>query len=172
MLHEKIEAALNRQINQELAAAHQYLAMALYFDETDLPGFASWMRQQRSEELAHADRLIDYVIDRGAHVDLASVAAPKATFGSTVEIFEDALAAEQANTAGINAVYAVAREHDDFATQSRLSWFLDEQVEEEKSMSELLSLVRMAKDDAGALLLLNGQLAARKFTPPAEEAPA
>jgi ferritin len=164
-MHENIEAALSRQINQELAAAHQYLAMALYFDEMDLPGFASWMRQQRNEELAHADRLIDYVIDRGAHVALAAVAAPKSTFESTVEIFEAALASERANTAGINAVYAVARDHDDFTTQSHLSWFLDEQVEEEKSMSELLSLVRLAKDDAGALLLLNGQLAERKFDP-------
>ncbi len=168
MLHENIQAALNRQINQELSAAHQYLAMALFFDENDLAGFASWMRQQRNEELAHADRLIDYVIDRGGHVALTAVEAPKATFESKVEIFEAALASEQANTAGINAVYAVAREHDDYATQSHLSWFLDEQVEEEKSMSELLSLVRLAKDDAGALLLLNGQLAERKFDP-AEE---
>ena len=168
MLHEKIEAALNRQINQELAAAHQYLAMALHFDETDLPGFSSWMRAQHREELAHADRLMDYVVDRGGHVALGAIPIPKSAFASAIEVFEDALGTERENTTSINELYTIARQHDDFATQSHLSWFLDEQVEEERSVGEILALVRMAADDAGALLLLNGQLAERQFEPPAK----
>ncbi len=162
MLHETIESALNRQVNAELAAAHQYLAMAAYFYESDLSGFASWMRAQSAEEHAHANRLINYLIDRGGHTELDAIKRPQVNFGSPLEVFEKALETERENTRSINEIYGLATSHSDFTTQSHLTWFLDEQVEEEKSLGEIVSLVTLTSDDASALLHLNSQLGSRQ----------
>jgi ferritin len=157
----KIESALNQQINHEMSAAYSYLAMVVYFDQINLSGFASWMRKQHDEELAHAAKLFQYLLDRGGKVELETIPKPSADFASVAQVFETALTMEQQNTASINAVYALAKEVNDYATLSHLQWFLDEQVEEEKTMEETLGLVRFAGEDKSALLTLNTQMANR-----------
>jgi ferritin len=161
-LSKKIEVALNRQINQEMAGAYSYLAMAGFFEAKKLAGFASWMHAQRAEELEHAMRLFRYVLDRGGQIDLASVEKPRHHYTGVREAFETALELEQLNTKGINELYAMAVAENDYATQSHLQWFVDEQVEEEKSVEEVLGLLGVAGDDKSALLVLNRQLAERK----------
>lgn len=157
----KIQGAINQQINHEMTAAYSYLAMVVYFEQLNLAGFATWMRKQHAEENAHASKLLQYLLDRGGKVELDSIPKPTTDFGSITQVFEAALEMEQKNTAAINALYILARQHDDFATLSHLQWFLDEQVEEEKIMDETLSLVRFAGDDKSALLTLNNQMAKR-----------
>lgn len=161
MLSSQVETALNRQINHELAAALNYLAMTAFFEQANLAGFAHFMLLQHEEELQHARRLFTYLLDRGGTVDLNAVEKPKADYNSTTEVFQTALQQEEANTTAINELYALAREVNDFATLSHLQWFLDEQVEEEKLMGETLALVELVGDDKGALLVLNQQLGAR-----------
>ena len=56
MLSEKMQAALNVQINEELSSAYIYLQMAAECDRLGLPGFVNWFKMQYTEELAHADR--------------------------------------------------------------------------------------------------------------------
>lgn len=157
----KVQDAINKQINHEMTAAYNYLAMVVYFEQINLSGFAYWMRKQREEELEHADKLFQYLLDRGGKVELETIPRPSSDFGSVAEVFETALKLEQANTASINEVYALAKEVNDYATLSHLQWFLDEQVEEEKTMDETLGLVRFAGDDKSALLTLNNQMANR-----------
>ncbi len=157
----KIQAAINKQINHEMTAAYNYLAMVVYFEQINLAGFAFWMRKQHEEELAHAAKLFQYLSDRGGKVELEAIPKPSSDFGSVADVFEAALKMEQANTASINAVYALAKDVNDYATLSHLQWFLDEQVEEEKTMEETLGLVRFAGDDKSALLTLNSQMANR-----------
>lgn len=161
MLDKKIEAAINRQINHELAAAYNYYAMAAYFETLSLSGFADWMVQQRTEELDHAMRLYRYLLDRGGVVDFDAVSKPKATYSSVQDVFETALKQEEDNTAAINQLYKLAVECGDYTTQSALQWFLDEQVEEEKTMGEILDMVKFAGDDRSALLVLNRQVGER-----------
>ncbi len=64
-ISEKMVEALNRQINAEIYSAYLYLSMAAYFDSLGLKGFANWMRVQWQEELMHAMKLYDYVVERG-----------------------------------------------------------------------------------------------------------
>jgi ferritin len=158
----KIQDALNEQINHEITAAYSYLAMVVYFDQINLAGFAFWMRKQHEEELAHAAKLFQYLLDRGGSVELGAIPKPSSKFDSVAQVFETALKMEQQNTASINAVYALAKERDDYATLSHMQWFIDEQVEEEKIMEETLGLVRFAGDDKSALLTLNNQMATRQ----------
>ena len=160
-LKKTIEKALNQQVNQEMAAAYAYLAASAWFESENLTGFSKWMQIQRQEELDHAQRLIRYLHDRGGKLELQSVKKPRSDFKSVMDVFQEALAGEQANTRSIHELYKLAVEEDDFSTQSFLKWFIDEQVEEESLMHEMIGLLEHAGDDASALLVLNEQVGQR-----------
>ena len=102
MLTEKMEKALNGQIQAEFYSAYLYLSMASYFEQNDLPGFANWMRTQFQEEQFHAMKQFNYVLDRGGKVVLENIDAPPASWESTLAAFEATLAHEQMVTGLIN----------------------------------------------------------------------
>jgi len=160
-LNPKITQALNDQINQEMAAAYSYLAASAWFESENLEGFAKWMGLQRTEELEHAQRLIDYLHDRGGELKLAAVQKPKSDFETPLDVFKAALASEEANTRSIHSLYELAVKEKDYATQSFLKWFIDEQVEEEKIMHDAIGLLGHAAGDRSALLVLNRQMGER-----------
>lgn len=161
MLDKNMNTELNRQINHELAAAYNYLAMATWFETQNLQGFAKWMYQQRDEEHMHAQKFIEYVLDRGGKVELAAVAQPASDYDSAITVFQMALQLEQLNTKTIHELYEAAFEAKDYASQSFLKWFLDEQVEEEKSCEDIIALLQMAGDNPSALLMLNNDMGSR-----------
>jgi ferritin len=157
-----LRAEFNRQMNQELRNAYLYLAMTAYFDSLSLTGFANYFRVQAKEELGHAMRFYDFMVDRGWEVELQEVPKPKTKWNSVLEAAEDFLAAETENTKRIWRLVDLAREAGDKAAENFLQWFVSEQVEEEKNASELLAKVRMARDQPAALLALDRALAERK----------
>ena len=160
-MKEPVRAAINDQINRELFAAYLYLAMSAHLDSEALDGFAHWMRLQAQEELGHAMRLFDYLVERNARVELQAIEQPPASFGSPLAIAEQALEHEQGVTENINQIYRLAAEQGDFATQVHLQWFLTEQVEEENSAETMVDRLRMAGADRAALLILDRELAGR-----------
>ena len=129
-MDEQIQKAVNSQIGLELYSGYMYLAMSAHFAEQNFEGFATWMRLQAQEELAHAMRLYDYTLERSGHVALQAVDAPPGKFGTPLEIFETALAHEKKVTEQIHTLYDLARERKDYATEMHLQWFIKEQVEE------------------------------------------
>lgn len=161
MLHSRIEDALNKQINLEFSASYIYLGMALYMDAEHLSGFASWMVAQSDEERTHARRLLRYMLDRNGNVQLEAISQPKVDYDSIRAVFEASLEQEKNNTGSINALYSLASELDDYATQAHLKWFLDEQVEEEKSIIDILGRLDLAGEDKTAILILDQALAER-----------
>ncbi len=158
MLDAKIESALNEQINHELASAYVYLSMAAYFEAGNLPGSAKWMRRQAREEQAHAMKIFDYVNDRDGRVRLRAVAQPPVEFGSTIEVWEQALAHEQKVSGLIHALYALATEAKDYPTQALMQWFVTEQVEEEKTARTILDQVRRIATASSAIFFLDRHL--------------
>lgn len=162
MIHQELQEALNAQINQELSAAYNYLAISAYFDEENLDGFAQWMQLQHQEELEHAQRLQTYLLDRGGHLELEAIAKPRSFFSGPLEAFEFSLEQEQDNTRSINNLYEIALRLNDHATKSHLQWFLDEQVEEEKSVEEVITTLKRIGSDVAGLLYLNDKLGQRK----------
>jgi ferritin len=167
-LDSKIEEALNGQVNQEMSAAYGYLAASAWFDSENFSGFAHWMELQRQEELGHAGRLIKYLLDRGGKLKLEAIKKPRTSFYSVMDVFQEALASEEANTESIHALFQLSVDKRDYSTQSFLKWFIDEQVEEESTMQEMIGLLKHAGDDPSALLVLNDQVGKR--TPEEEEA--
>ena len=109
MLSEKMEKALNSQINAELYSAYMYLAMAAYFEQNNLSGFANWMRVQFQEEQMHAMKLFDYVFERGGKVTLTAIEAPPSQWKSPQDVFEATLEHEQKVTGLIDDLVRLAR---------------------------------------------------------------
>ena len=161
MLNKEMQDALNKQINQEMFSAYLYLSMAAFFAEKNLDGFSHWMRLQFSEELTHAGKLFDYVIERDGKVDLKPIAAPDKSWKSILAACQAAYEAEVKNTAQINEIMDLAASIPDHATRVILQWFIEEQVEEESSALSLVQQVRLAGDNPSALLILDREMGAR-----------
>jgi ferritin len=161
MFDRALEEVLNDQLNREFSSEYLYLAMAAHFEHESFPGFASWMRAQATEEHDHAMRFFDYIDDRGGRVRLQEIAEPPLDFGSPLEAFEAALDHERSISRSIEELYESA----DRPTQAFLDWFLTEQVEEEKTVGQIVESLRLAADSGPALLLLDRELGARSPAP-------
>ncbi len=162
MLSEKMQAAMNKQINAELHSAYIYLSMAAYFEDKNLPGFAHWMRVQAKEEVGHAMKFFDFIVERRGRVLLEPVAAVPTDWPSPLAVFENALAHEQKVTGLINDLVNLAIAEKDHASNSFLQWFVDEQVEEEASADAIVQKLKMAGDSSVALLILDQELGGRE----------
>jgi ferritin len=162
-LSAQLEQALNNQINLELTSAYVYFAMAAHFEHSAFTGFGKWMEIQATEELGHANRFFKYMADRGSRVKLGAIAEPRSDFKSPLEAFQMSLAHEQKVTAAINSLYELAGTEKDFATQAFLKWFLDEQVEEEKSVGDIVAKLELVGDNRNGLFQLD-QFAGRRAT--------
>lgn len=160
----ELEKAFNDQITLEFSSEYVYMQMAAYFEHQDLPGFAQWMRLQAAEEHAHGLKFFDFLLDRGNVVELGPLPAPKNDFGSTVEVFEASLAHEKKVTAAIHNLYKRCSEAEEYQALPLLHWFIDEQVEEESSVSQIVERVRRAGSDGAALLFLDRELGERGTT--------
>ncbi len=161
MLKKSVEKALNDQVKAEFDSAYAYLAMSAYCEAMNLGGFATWMRLQYEEEMAHAMRLFDFVNTRGGTVTLQAIAKPAANFGKPLNLFKEALKNEQKVTGLINKLYALAVKENDYPTQVELQWFISEQVEEEKSAGDILEQLKLVGDDGASLHRMDRILAKR-----------
>ncbi len=159
--------AINRHINAEFYSSYLYLSMSAFCDAADLPGFAHWMRLQSGEEYQHAIRLIDYVQDRGGKVALLPIEQPPLEFDSVEQIMADTLAHERHVSDLIGDLYRRAVDDNDLPTQVMLQWFVNEQVEEEKSVQDVIAALRMVNGQPDALLLLDREMGARTAIPAA-----
>jgi len=164
-LSEKIRDALNNQINLELASAYTYLSMSSYCDEINLQGASAWLRLQWEEELAHATKLVDYIAERGGGVRLSAIAGPLAEFGSLLNLFRQVLQHEEEVTQAIYRIYDIAAAEKDYAVQALLDWYVNEQVEEENSPREIISMLELAGDSPSGLLMVDRHLAGRTRGP-------
>lgn len=157
----KVEEAMNRQLGVEMSSAYAYLAMSAYCEQESLPGMAAWLRAQYQEELDHAMRFYSFIIDRGGRVRLGGIDEPSADFSSPLAVFEEALANEKSVTAAIDDLYTLVAEERDYASQAFLNWFVTEQVEEEKTVGEVVDSLRRVGERGEALFLLDRELGQR-----------
>ena len=157
MFDPALEQALNDQLNREFASEYLYLAIAAHFEHANFPGFAAWMRAQAAEEHQHAMRFFDFIDDRGGRIRLQAIAEPPLEFGGPLAAFEEALEHERFISRSIEELY----ERADRPTQAFLDWFLTEQVEEEKTVGQIVESLRLAADSGPALLLLDRELGGR-----------
>jgi ferritin len=161
MISEKMVKALNDQINAELNSAYIYSAMQAYFLSINLEGFANWMCVQTKEEKTHADKFYNFINERNGRIELEAIPKPQKDWKSVLDAFEAAYKHEQYITGRINNLVDLAKAEKDYATESFLKWFIDEQVEEEANSLKIVETLKMIKESAGSLIMLDHQLAKR-----------
>ncbi len=161
MLNKKMQDAINQQISAEISSAYLYLAMSAYCAAANRPGSAHWMRVQWQEELSHAMKLFDYMNDRGGRAVLKAVAQPPTEFKSLLDVFQQVLEHEREVSAMIHRLYEAAVKENDYPTQVMLQWFITEQVEEEKTATEIVEQLKLIGEHGGAVIFLDRHLAKR-----------
>ena len=165
MLKKKIEDALNAQINAEMWSAYLYLSMAAYCHTQGQPGMGKWFEVQFKEEQDHAKILFNYVISRNGKVDLLPIEAVPTEWNNILNVFESSLRHEQTITESINKLFALCAEENDYATQSMLKWFIDEQVEEEENVQTIIDNIKMIKDNGYGIYMIDKELGQRAYSP-------
>ncbi|WDV46723.1 ferritin [Clostridiaceae bacterium M8S5] len=166
MVTEKLLNELNEQINYEFESAHIYLAMAAYCADQDLEGFANFFIVQAEEERFHAMKLYNFVNEMGGRVVLRALKGPENKFDSILDVFKKALDHEKSVTKRIYNLMDIANGEREHATSSMLRWFIDEQVEEEATMTSIIKKLSRLKDNSHGIFMLDTQLGQRVFTPP------
>ncbi len=153
--------AITRQIGAEFGASFSYLAMAGWCEHHQFMGAGKWLRTQSAEEHAHATKLFNFVLARNFPVDLPAIEKPASDFASVAQVFERALAQEQQVSRQIDALYQLAFEQKVFAAMAELQWFITEQVEEEKTVREIVAKFHMVEGDPASTLDLDRELGSR-----------
>ncbi len=166
MLNNKVQDALNEQINAEFWSAYLYLSMAQHFEAEGMPGVANWFKIQFQEEQAHATIFMNYINQRGGRVTLKAIDAVPTSWESPLEAFKATLEHEKKVTALINDLYALAESERDYATRDRLTWFVSEQVEEEDNCRTLIDKFSLIGNDGMGLYMLDQELGSRTYTAP------
>jgi len=164
MLSETMLAGLNDQINMEMQAYYTYLSMSAYFEDKALKGFASWMFHHSEEEMTHAMKIYNFIHSRRGRVKLGALTEPPHQWNTPLEAVESAVEHEQKVTKSIHKLVKVARDEGDYATDSFLQWFVDEQVEEEEVVDDLIQKLTLIGDFSPGLYLLDRELSAESGT--------
>ena len=154
--------AINKQVSNEFTASFSYLSMAAWCEHHNFMGAGAWLRMQAAEEHTHAMRLFDFLLARNYQVRLLGIEPPKSEFSSLQNVFEQSLAQEQGVSKQIDALYELAFREKVFAAMAELQWFITEQVEEEKTVRDIVAKLKMVADDPASILDIDRELGARK----------
>lgn len=157
----ELREAFNAQVTLELTAAHVYRQLSIDMDSLDLPGIAGWFKAQAEEELVHADKFIGHMLDRDAAPLLGAIDACVAHVNTVLEAFEAALAHEKKVSEAIRGLYRSAQAAGDIDAYPLLTWFVEEQLEEESTVAEIIGRIKLIGDDGNGLLRLDTELGAR-----------
>ena len=161
MISKKMAKEINAQVNREFFSAFLYLAMANDALDKGYLGTHKWMSIQFKEEQEHALKFSKYLQDQGVKVELEAMEQPKRSWKNILEMFEDALEHEKKVTAWIYDLNTLAIAEKDYATQSMLKWFIDEQVEEEANVNEAISALKLNAASATASYMVDRHIGKR-----------
>lgn len=160
-MKDKIQKAFNGQVNAEFASAYIYLSMSSCLDSMNLVGMAIWMRAQAQEEMQHAMKFYDFILERDGRALMEKISSPKVEWDSALAVFEDAYAHECKVSGLIHDLVDLAVAERDHASNAFLQWFVTEQVEEEATVLHIVERLRMIGDNKVALLMMDNELGSR-----------
>ena len=162
MLTTSMQKAINHQIADEFNASYLYLSMSAYCESIGFQGFAKWLRKQSQEEVGHAMRLIDYMNDQFSRVVLQQIYEPEKTFGSLIDLMEQALMHEKEISDAIYKLCEQAEAEEDYTTRAMLDWFVTEQLEEEKTTGDIVEQLRIYGEAKSTIYLIDQELGQRE----------
>jgi ferritin len=143
----KLLTPFNNQIQSEFTASHQYIAIAVYFEEMGLVELAQFFHRQSEEEREHAMKFVHFMLETEARPIIPAIPELRNDFNNPADAVEFALEQERKVTAQIDALVTLALQEGDHASNNFLQWFVTEQVEEVATMTTLLQTIRLAGDN-------------------------
>jgi ferritin len=168
MLSEKMVQVLNEQVNREMYSAYLYMSMSAHCSNVGLKGFANWFMVQYHEEMLHAMKIYEYIQRQGGQVHLKPIEGPPIDFESPLDMFSKTLEHERFITRSINELMDTAISEKDHASQIFLQWYVTEQVEEEENDNDIITQLKLSKENAHGVMMLDRELAARMTTVPTD----
>ena len=166
MMNNKTAELLNTQVNKEFYSAYLYLALANYYHDNNLDGFANWYEIQAKEEMDHAMLMVKYLQNNDYSVTLEAIAKPEVKIESFKDPLNIALGHERYVTSLINTIYEAALETKDYRSQRFLDWFIDEQGEEEKNATDMIKRFELFGNDPKGLYALDSEYKSRTYSAP------
>ena len=155
MLAKNIESALNDQVRIEAESSQTYLSMASWAETHGLEGVSKFMYAQSDEERVHMLKLVKFINERGGHAQVTQLKAPKTTYLTFQEMFEELYKHEVIVSASINELVHISLNEKDYATHNFLQWYVAEQIEEEAQAKSILDKIHLIGDDKGGLYLFD-----------------
>lgn len=165
-MQDHLSTAMSEQLNLEFYSSYLYLSMSSHCNRQGFAGFGNWLYVQAQEELAHANHLYQYMLERGATPVLAAIAAPPRDFESMGQLFEEVLTHESTVTQSINNLATMSLQDNDHAAYQFLQWYVNEQVEEMSNAELICQKLRHIGTNTALLFMMDGEMAGRIYQDP------
>ena len=137
-------AVLNAQMTKEAHASQIYISYAAWADSEGYAGVANFLFRHAQEERNHMMKVLEYILERGAKVNIAAIPAPPEDPKSIQDCFEKTFSHEVANTKAIYRIVKMSFDEEDWATWNFMQWFVKEQTEEETMVMNMLNKLKIA----------------------------
>lgn len=157
-MNQKVEAALNDQIQKEEYSSRLYLAMAIWSEVNGFPGAAAFLYEHANEERMHMMKLVHFVNDRGGMTQLKELEVPPLNYDSVLDVFTQIKEHEEYITESINKLYGVTVDERDYTTGNFLQWYINEQIEEESLFNTILDKIRLVGTDKSGMFHIDKEL--------------
>lgn len=169
MISEEMNKMINQQINAEIWSSYLYLSMSLQAELIGYRGVANWFLVQSREELDHSRMLQKYLMAQESAVKLLPIHQVQTEWATPLEMFVQALEHERSVTKMIHTIMRQAQSEHDYATCSRMTWFIDEQVEEEETCTELVQRLEQAAQSPCYFMQIDYELQNRQYKQPLQK---
>ncbi len=143
-LNETLRSALNEQMTKEAFAAQIYLSYGSWAGTQGYDGISNFLFRHANEERNHMMKILEYILERGAKVNIEAIPTPPADPKGVQDCFEKIFAHEVDNTKGIYKIVKMSFEEEDWATWNFMQWFVKEQTEEETMVMNMLDKLKIA----------------------------
>ena len=141
MISKRLADLLVAQIESELTAHQNYQGISIYFRRQSLNRWGALYHAQSVEEASHARKIIDFLIDQDVEFDLPALPRAKTSFKSGLDAVKATLDSERRVSAQFQQMAKAAVDEADHTSLQFLQWFIEEQVEEERTAQALVDLV-------------------------------
>lgn len=152
---------LAQHLQNEYAASFAYKANYIAFEKLGFHGFSKWFNESSEEEIEHANKIINYLIQNDEFLfDLPDLSinapTPMLTLESfkeqVIDIFVKIYELEVSVTIKINEIMSIATEEKDYETIEFLGWYVVEQQNSIKEITDIINKLKIS-DECGILFL-------------------
>lgn len=157
-MNNKVEKALNKQIELEHFSSQLYLAMASWAEINGFNGTANFLYEHSNEEREHMLKLFHYVNDRGGHAIVPKVEQPELKYETVQSVFKEIYEHEKMISSEINELVGLCYDERDFTTQSFLQWYVEEQIEEETLFGNILDKLNLLGGDKAKMFMFDNEM--------------